>query len=77
LVIDELGPMEINNKGWAPAIEKVVKQNAVAQLWVVRKKLVNPIMRKWNIGNVIVFELGTDSAEYIAENIQNYLSDNQ
>ena len=77
LVIDELGPMEINNKGWAPAIEKVVKQNAVAQLWVVRKKLVNPVMRKWNIGNVIVFELGTDSAEFIAETIQRNLSDNQ
>ncbi|TVQ85641.1 MAG: DUF2478 domain-containing protein [Bacteroidetes bacterium] len=69
LVIDELGPMEINNQGWAPAIEKVVKQNSTAQFWVVREKLVKPMMRKWNIGDIIVFELESDSAGYIADTI--------
>jgi nucleoside-triphosphatase THEP1 len=69
LVIDELGPMEINNQGWAPAIEEVVKQNSTAQFWVVREKLVKPMMRKWNVGDIIVFELGEDSAEKIADTI--------
>lgn len=69
LVIDELGPMEINNQGWAPAIEEVVKQNSTAQFWVVREKLVKPMMRKWNMGDIIVFELGEDSAEKIADTI--------
>jgi iron complex transport system ATP-binding protein len=69
LVIDELGPMEINNQGWAPAIEEVVKRNSTAQFWVVREKLVKPMMRKWNVGDIIVFELGEDSAEQIADTI--------
>jgi nucleoside-triphosphatase THEP1 len=73
LVIDELGPMEINNRGWAPAVESVVKENSTAQFWVVREKLVKPMMRKWNVGDIVVFELGADSADYIAETITGML----
>jgi len=75
LVIDELGPMEINNQGWAPAIEKIVKQNSTAQFWVVREKLVKPMMRKWNVGDIIVFELESDSAEYITDIIAERLNE--
>ncbi|MBW6478003.1 MAG: DUF2478 domain-containing protein [Bacteroidales bacterium] len=73
LVIDELGPMEINDRGWAPVIEKVVEQNTCAQFWVVREKLVKPMMRKWNVGDIIVFELGSDPAGYIADTINDRL----
>ena len=69
LVIDELGPMEINNQGWAPAVEKIVKHNSTAQFWIVREKLVKPMMRKWNVGDIIVFELESDSTEYITDTI--------
>ena len=73
LVIDELGPMEINNQGWAPAVENVVKENSTAQFWVVREKLVKPMMRKWNVGDIIVFELESDSTEYITDTISGRL----
>ncbi len=69
LVIDELGPMEINDRGWAPAIEKVVENNACAQLWVVREKLVKPMMRKWNVGDVVVFRLEEDAMNPIIQTI--------
>jgi nucleoside-triphosphatase THEP1 len=73
LVIDELGPMEINNKGWAPAIENVLEHNASAQLWVVRDGLVKPMMRKWNLGHVIIFHLGEDTPDEIAKTISHQL----
>lgn len=69
LVIDELGPMEINDRGWAPAIEKVVENNACAQFWVVREKLVKPLMRKWNVGDVVVFRLEEDDVKSIHKTI--------
>ncbi len=74
LVIDELGPMEINNQGWAPAIEKIVEAKACAQFWVVRERLVKPMMRKWNVGDIIVFDLGSDEPESVSDTIQNYLA---
>lgn len=73
LVIDELGPMEINNRGWAPAIEKIVEAKACAQFWVVRERLVKPMMRKWNVGDIIVFDLGSDDHEFISDTIKTIL----
>ncbi len=69
LVIDELGPMEMSNQGWAPAIEKVVENNACAQFWVVREKLVKPMMRKWNAGDIILFEPEKDNKEDIVKKV--------
>lgn len=71
LVIDELGPIEITGKGWAPSIQYVVEQNAMAQLWIVREKLVKPMMRKWNIGDVTVFHPDEDTTDQIVQVISN------
>ncbi len=74
VVIDELGPMEINDWGWAPAIEKVVESNSSAQFWVVREKLIKPMMRKWNVGDVIVFRLEEDKLTTIIHTVINRLT---
>ncbi len=69
VIVDELGPLEINDRGWAPAIEKVVESNTSAQFWVVREKLIKPMMRKWNVGEVIVFRLEEDNLTTIVHTI--------
>lgn len=65
-VIDEIGPLEINDRGWAPAIPLLLNQPKSAHLWVVRERLVNVVIRKWNVGNVYVFNLKEDSIDEIA-----------
>ncbi|MFW5974633.1 MAG: nucleoside-triphosphatase [Bacteroidota bacterium] len=70
IVVDELGPLELNDKGWTPALEQVLNQSSIPQLWIVREKLVNIIMRKWHIGNVIVFNIKADSPEKIVEEMK-------
>ncbi len=74
IIIDELGPMEINDRGWAPAIEKVVESNGLAQFWVVRERLIKPMMRKWNVGDVFVFRLEEDNLATIVHTIINRLT---
>ncbi|TVQ16033.1 MAG: hypothetical protein EA361_04840 [Bacteroidetes bacterium] len=73
LIIDELGPMEMNNECWASAIEKIVEKNVCAQFWVIRKRLVKPFMRKWNVGNIILFDLEQDTLDQIVETIKTQL----
>ncbi len=70
LVIDELGPMEMNDRGWAPAIENAIEANCCAQFWIIRKRLVKPFMRKWNVGDITLFDLEEDSPEKIAIEIE-------
>jgi nucleoside-triphosphatase THEP1 len=73
IVIDELGPLELKDKGWTPAIEQLLTKSKVPHLWIVREKLVNIIMRKWHIGDVRVFNIKEDSVEVIIEEIQRQL----
>jgi nucleoside-triphosphatase THEP1 len=75
IVTDELGPLEINDKGWAPAINKLLQSSTVPHLWVVRENLVNAMTRKWNVGRVIVFRINDDKVPEIIESIRKALGD--
>ena len=74
VVVDELGPLELNDRGWTPALERLLQQSSIPHLWIVREKLVKVIMRKWHIGDVTIFNLKKDSAEEIAEQLDEQLS---
>jgi nucleoside-triphosphatase THEP1 len=63
VVIDEIGPLELGGRGWSSAIENICKNNTIPQLWVVRKSIINKIVRKWNIGNVYIYDIEEDSFE--------------
>jgi len=66
IVIDEIGSLEINDNGWAPAIRELLNQTQTAHLWIVREKLTNVIIRKWNVGDVYLFKLNEDTPQDIA-----------
>ncbi len=69
LVVDEVGPMEMRNEGWAQAIEELSKTSALPQIWVVRKSLAKKAARKWNTGDVYIFDMKTVSTEEAAGRI--------
>jgi nucleoside-triphosphatase THEP1 len=61
IVIDEIGPLELSGKGWSSSIENITRSITVPHLWIVRKSLVNNIIRKWNIGNAYIFDISESS----------------
>lgn len=69
IVIDEIGPLELNGLGWNNAIEKISKNNTIPHLWVVRKSLVQKISRKWNTGDVWVFDISDSSIAEMEEKL--------
>ncbi|MCX6246032.1 MAG: hypothetical protein NTU98_15165 [Bacteroidetes bacterium] len=73
VVIDEIGPLEMNNKGWSDAIRHLCVQGSILQLWVVRKSLVEKAARKWNVGNVFVFDIAKDTAEEVIRKAEELL----
>jgi nucleoside-triphosphatase THEP1 len=74
IVIDEIGPLELSNKGWSGAIEKICKSSTLPQLWVVRENIINKIVRKWNIGNAYVFDIGKDDIGDLSKKIIELIS---
>lgn len=61
VVIDEIGPLELSNQGWSDAIENVCRISLIPQIWIVRKKLVSRVIKKWNVGNIYIFKINEDS----------------
>jgi len=73
IVIDEIGPLEINDKGWALAIERLLNQCNTPQLWIARERLVNVLIRKWNIGDAFVFNINDTTSLEIVKCINDHL----
>lgn len=73
LVIDEVGPLELADHGWAPAIDKLSVSTTIPHLWAVRKSLVARASRKWSFGEVYIFDIDEDREEEIVRTIENVL----
>ncbi|MEA3451168.1 MAG: nucleoside-triphosphatase [Bacteroidota bacterium] len=68
-IIDEIGHLELKNKGWNNIQEKILNNSSRNQIWTVRKKLVKKVIRKFALNNTLVFDIKTDSIEFVAEEI--------
>jgi nucleoside-triphosphatase THEP1 len=69
IVIDEIGPLEINGQGWSNSIDNITRSYTIPHLWVVRKSLVQKISKKWNIGDAWVFDISNSSITEVEEKL--------
>lgn len=67
IFIDELGPMELNDKGWSSSVARLLNEMRTPQVWVIRRPLVEKMLDKWNIKPALVADIATDPVEYVAE----------
>ena len=49
IVVDEIGPFELNDKIWADSVSGLLSLSDATMIWVVRKNLVQEVIRKWNL----------------------------
>ena len=62
VVIDEVGPMELEGNGWAKTLDTLAHKSSLTQLWIVRQEIVQEVLRKWSI---------PEDQVYTAESIDN------
>ncbi len=65
VLIDEIGHLEVHNQGWSSAIERLSARLSTPQVWIVRKSLVHKIIRKWNVGDLYLFDIEIDDFEEV------------
>ena len=75
IIIDEIGPFELNGQGWSSAIEDITMSSTVPQLWVVRKSIINKIIRRWNIGSAYIFDINGNSILEVEKKILELISE--
>jgi nucleoside-triphosphatase THEP1 len=74
IVVDEIGPLELDGQGWSGAIENLIGGSRVPHLWIVRKSLVGKIIRKWNTGNVFIFDINESTASEVIDKLKEIIS---
>ena len=58
ILVDEVGKLELQEKGWAPFLEPLTTITSAIHIWVVRESLVEKVRRKWNLQQTEVIHIG-------------------
>ncbi len=57
VVIDEVGSLELRNKGWAGCINELLDRSGNHLLITVRDVYVDEVIKKWNLAEAIIFNI--------------------
>jgi len=57
LVVDEVGPLEMNGGGWDASLKKLVQKHRAPMIWVVRRSLAEQVIRRYQLVNVIILDI--------------------
>jgi nucleoside-triphosphatase THEP1 len=68
IFLDEVGPFELRNKGWADSLELLARADK-PQIWTVRPQIVELVSERWGFKPAFVFSALTDSPEQIFRKI--------
>jgi len=68
-ILDEVGPLEMQDKGWANGISRLTADNSIIQVWSVRNSLVKKVPRKWPLMNYYPIDPAETSPENLAQEI--------
>jgi len=74
LVIDEIGPLELKNKGWSREIDNSNRSTRLVQLWIVRRNILRKVLGKWHQINIYIFDIEHDKPETISDKIYELVS---
>ncbi len=69
LIIDEVGSLELKGQGWARAIEGILKESPMPQVWAVRYRLVDAVQTAWSFRAEEIVDINTQTPARLADNI--------
>ena len=69
VVVDEIGYMELEGKGWFEAVDKLIKSNETELILVVRRRLLEQFLRLWQDANIRVIDIDKNQPEDLSQSI--------
>ena len=73
IFVDEIGFLELEGGGWAPALERLLRDPGRPLVLVVRDYLLNKVLARWSLDPAAVFQAGKISPEAVAEIVEKVL----
>jgi len=72
VVIDEIGLLELENKGWAGCLQELIRTSKNNLLITVRDTLIEDVLTKWNMKNVVLFKVSETDPVKLSKSILEY-----
>ncbi|MEA1878914.1 MAG: nucleoside-triphosphatase [Bacteroidota bacterium] len=72
-ILDEVGPLEMQDKGWADGICQLTANSSIIQIWSVRNSLVKKVPRKWPLMNYYPINPKAITPEDLAQEIFSFV----
>lgn len=69
IVVDEIGPFELKGKGWAEPVNQILSKTSIVKLLVIRKALLEEIVKNFRIKKYTIFEVGKESSAFASKEI--------
>lgn len=74
MVIDEVGPMELEGSGWSSELDYLRSAALPVQLWSIREGILKEVMARWNIPSGQEIRIETRNLEQALEQISALLT---
>ncbi|HOY31875.1 MAG TPA: nucleoside-triphosphatase [Bacteroidales bacterium] len=75
VVVDEVGPWELQNQGWAQSLSRLVKSFESPMIWVVRESIVDKVIENWSLKNPLVVDTKKENIDLVCKAILSKRSD--
>jgi nucleoside-triphosphatase len=72
LIIDEIGGFELVGGGWYPVLTEVIRQQNLIRILVVRRTLVNAVIKEWNIDKPQIIDVNDRLPISLGKTIKNF-----
>jgi nucleoside-triphosphatase THEP1 len=69
VVIDEVGKLELNGKGWSKELDRLSKEQFHHVLISVRTDFLEEVIQRWNFSNAVIFDITTCEIYDVADKI--------
>jgi nucleoside-triphosphatase THEP1 len=57
LIIDEVGPWELEDKGWAAELQNLLSLRSYRMVWVIRKEILEDALKKWKLQDALIIDV--------------------
>jgi nucleoside-triphosphatase THEP1 len=74
LIIDEIGPLELEVGGWATMLNQLVGIPQYKMIWVVRRGALADVINKWNLKDPLILDISNIRISQAKEIILAFLS---
>lgn len=73
IIIDEIGHLELENNGWAKAMNQLLIKTDIPLILVVRNQLIEKVMKKWCFERPLMIDISSNNTEQASIIITDFL----